>query len=315
MKPFLILMVWLMSLLGSFGQVVTNDLNPAKLAVDAQRCFATTRSEVAAAIEAPLKGKRVTLPDLDAILAVLGSQSNKLYQAGFHRRLDLAMRQVETVRTQVATVLNDPANKAMAARLEPQQWLDHIALLLAVGKILEADMVRLSGTVEELRRWADLLEPVAPPGEDAAALQSRLSELLSEWDRAQPASRHNSGGQEAQVADRPPQPRAADRKVAGTLSAQLGDAADLSRSAALVERTAARNPANGVIRTSPSMAALLMTIETGATEEQMLGFVDSYPWHFNLDVDQILHLRGKVSSAVICRILQHDGALRSGAHE
>ena len=315
MKPFLILMVWLMSLLGSFGQVVTNDLNPAKLAVDAQRCFATTRSEVAAAIEAPLKGKSVALTDLDAIVAVLGTQSNKLYQAGFDRRLDLAMRQVETVRTQVAAVLNDPANKTMAARLEPQQWLDHIVLLLAVGKILETDMVRLSGTIEELRRWAGLLEPVAPSGEVAAALQSRLAELLSEWKRSQPAIRHNADGLEAQVADRPPQRRADDRKVVGTLSDQLGDAADLSRSAALVERTTARNLANGVIPISLSVAAVLKTAETGAAEDQMLGFVDRYLWPFNLDVDQILHLRGKVSSAVICRMLQHDGALRSRAHE
>jgi hypothetical protein len=315
MKPFLLLMVWLTSPLGSFGQVVTNDLYPAKLAVDAQRCFATTRSEVAAAIEAPLKGKSVALTDLDAILAVLGTQSNKLYQAGFDRRLDLAMRQVETVRTQVAAVLNDPANKAMAARLEPQQWLDHIALLLAVGKILETDMVRLRGTIEELRRWADLLEPVAPPGEVAAALQSRLAELLSEWNRSQPAIHQNSEGLEAQVADRQTQRRAYARKAAGTVSDQLGGATDSSRSAALVERTAARSLANRVNRISPSVAAVLKAAETGATEEQMLGFVDRYPWPFNLDVDQILHLRGKVPSAVICRILQHDGALRPRAHE
>ena len=308
-------MVWLTSPLGSLGQVVTNDLYPAKLAVDAQGSFATTRCEVAAAIEAPLKGKSVALTDLDAILAVLGAQSNKLYQAGFDRRLDLAMRQVETVRTQVAAVLNDPANKAMAARLEPQQWLDHIALLLAVGKILEADMMRLSGTIEELRRWADLLEPVAPPGEVAAALQSRLAELLSEWKRSQSAMRQDSEGLEAQAADRPTQRRAVDRKVAAPLSDQLGGAADPSRSAALVERTAARSLANRVIRITPSVAAVLQTAETGATEEQMLGFVDRYPWPFNLDVDQILYLRGKVPSAVICRILQHDGALRSRAHE
>ncbi len=300
---------------GSFGREVTNALSSARLAAAAQECFAGARSNVADAIRARLKGGAIIREDLDAILAVLGAESNMLRQAAFHGRLDQAERQAETVRTEAMDLLHDPANKAMAAKLEPQQWLDRIARQRAAGRILEGDLARLSRTLEELRRWASHLEPVAPPEDVANALRSRLADLLSEWQRPEWAIVQGPEALERQTPGRPTQEAANDRGVAGAGPLGLAAGTGSPQSATLEARTGGGGPVHRVIGVPPAVAAVVRLAETGVAPEQILTFVDRYPSPFGLDADRILCLRGKVSSAVICRMLEHDGLFRSRSHE
>ncbi|MGA2660643.1 MAG: hypothetical protein ABSH34_24405 [Verrucomicrobiota bacterium] len=315
MKPFLILILCFAMPVGSFGREVTNALSSARLAAAAQECFAGARSKVADAIRARLKGGEIGPEDLDAILAVLGAESNMLRQAAFDGRLELAERQMEAVRTQAMDLLHDPANKAMAAKLDPQRWLDRIARQRAVGTILEGDLARLSRTLEELRRWANHLEPVAPPEEVANALKNRLADLLSEWQRPERPMGQGSEALERQTRGRPTQEAANDRGIAGAGPLELGAVTGSSQSVTLDDRTGVGAPVHTVIGVPPAVAAVVRLAETGVAPEQILTFVDRYPSPFGLNGGQILCLRGKVSSAVICRMLEHDGVFRSRSHE
>ncbi len=97
---------------------------------------------------AGLLGKTIALKDLDGMLAVPDSESNKLHKAALDGKLEFAARQVETVRTQAVAVLNDPGNKAIGEKLAMQQWLDAIARQRAIGQILESNMARLCRTTK-----------------------------------------------------------------------------------------------------------------------------------------------------------------------
>ena len=181
MKPSLLLILWLLTSAAVLGQDPANGLNAVEVAAASRELFAAVRSDVASALEEALKSKRVGHKELDALLAALNAQSNRLHQAAFTSRLDLAAQQVERVRTQALTLLKDPANKAMAARLDPQEWLDLIALQRSAGTILEGDLARLADTLAELRRWSSAEEAAAPPDAISNGLKGRLAELLNEW--------------------------------------------------------------------------------------------------------------------------------------
>ncbi len=312
MKAFFVLFLCLVTQAASFSQDDTNDVNGIRVAAAAQEFFAASRTIIGNAIEAKLKNKTITLDDLDALVALLAAETNKLGEAGFDGKLDLAVRQVETVQTQAVAILRDPANKAMAETLVPQEWLDEIARQKAVGKILESDTGRLRATVEELRRWAALLAPVAPPDQLANGLKSRLAELLSEWRELKTDTGQAWQTTKAEISKpvaRTDPDLLGNQKFATNLQVITNSPLSVDR----VQPDRSDIPVYEAARVPASVGAVLRLAEIGTAEEQITAFVDAYPTTFGLDAGKIIYIHDKVPSAVICRMIQHDAAISSNA--
>jgi len=181
MKQIFWFILCLSPLVGCHAGDNQNQVDVAKLVAAAREQFADTRSGVEKSIEETLKLKSITSNNLDSILSIISEATNKLQKTAFIKKLDLAASQVETVRSQSVALLKDPDNKAMAGGLDLQHWLDEIARLRSTGEILGGDLVRLDTTIQELRNWAALMEPVAPSDQVTSKLKSRLVDLLNDW--------------------------------------------------------------------------------------------------------------------------------------
>lgn len=288
------------------------NVSPMAVVASAQELFSTVRREVANGIEAKLKNKTALSADLTGIVAILDAQTNKLARAGLDQKLDLATKQLLIVQTQAVALLRDPANKAMAAGLEPQQWLDELAHQKATGQTLERRLTRLRATVEELRRWAAMLEPVAPPDQIATRLKRRMGELLTEWQSQKPDTNQAPEKMEADTGN-PVQRAGADPPANENAVSDSGATTDSPQSITLAQATRTGIPVYKLIRLSPAVATVVKLAEEGAPEDQITAFVDRCPSAFGLGADQIIYIRSKVSSAVICRMLQHDDPFRTSA--
>ena len=181
MKQIFWFILCLSPLVGCHAGDNQNRVDVAKLVAAAREQFADTRSGVEKSIEETLKCKSIASNNLDSILSIISQATNTLQKTAFIKKLDLAASQVETVRTRSVASLKDPDNKAMASGLDLQHWLDEIARLRSTGEILGGDLMRLHTTIQELRNWAALMEPVAPSDQVTSKLKSRLVELLNDW--------------------------------------------------------------------------------------------------------------------------------------
>lgn len=309
MKLLLTFSLWCLTV----GTVPANEKltdSPTSVAASAKQFFGTLRSDVAGGIEGRLKNKAISPKDLDAILAALDDATNKLHKAGFVRKLDFAARQVDTIRTQVVAVLKDPANKSMAAGLEPQEWLDEIALQKSTATVLEGDIARLRGTIHELRQWAALMEPVAPADQVASKLKSRLAELLNQWRR--PATR-----QEPHKADRPADNRVVQAKPDSSANEDLvNDSGRTANSPQALVSVRFTRPGGSVYKTvqvSSGVAAVLRLAGNGTAEDQVLRFIDKSAGPFILTADQIIAIREIVCSHILSAMIRRDTELRATA--
>lgn len=181
MKQIVLFILCLATLVGCQTGANQNRVDVAKVVATTQELFTDTRSGVGKSIEETLKHKSITSKNLDSILSLISEATNTLQKTAFIKNLDLATSQVETVRNQSVALLKDPDNKTMAGGLDLQHWLDEIARLRSTGMILGGDLVRLYTTIQELRNWAALMEPVAPSDQVTSKLKSRLVDLLNDW--------------------------------------------------------------------------------------------------------------------------------------
>ena len=181
MKQIFWFILCLSPLVGCYAGDNQNRVDVAKVVAAAREQFADTRSGVEKSIEETLKLKSIASNNLDSILSIISEATNTLQKTAFIKKLDLAASQVETVRTQSVALLKDPENLVMAGGLDLQHWLDEIARLRSTGEILGGDLVRLHTTIQELRNWAALMEPVAPSDQVTSKLKSRLVELVNNW--------------------------------------------------------------------------------------------------------------------------------------
>lgn len=321
----------------SSAQAPTNTAGTPGIVAAARQQFTATHAAVATALAQRIEAKTVALSDLDAILAVLEAESNKLHTAALDRQLELAARQVEAVRTQAIALLKDPANKALAEGMDLQPWLDEIAHLRTVGQILQSDLNRLRSTLAELRAWAGLLAQVAPPEQLAGKLKSRLTDLLAEWGRdkpasapqaptAAPAAQHdepNHGPRSSQAEDpapRPstvkPQPKEPDvglgvRAAVGTPAATPPSAGTGPPQLLPLRRaTNAGVPVVALVQLSPAATQILKLADAGTDEDHLLALVARSTAPFGLTADHIVALRDRLSQRVVAAMIRRDAELR-----
>ncbi|HZR21079.1 MAG TPA: hypothetical protein VFE51_27605 [Verrucomicrobiae bacterium] len=278
--------------------------NVGKVVAEARELFSSTRAAVGGSLEEAAKRKTTSIKDLDAVLELLDGASNKLQKATLMAKLDVAARQVETVRTQSVALLKDPANKAMAQGMDLQRWLDEIARQRSIGEILESDVARLRGTIQELRSWAAVVEPVAPPNQVASNLKARLAELLSDWGAARPASMAAQAQVESQSTEAP---EVAKAEPAPPVDA--GRPAKPSRGLVEVRLLQPGGAAYKTVRVTPEVLAVIKLVSSGTGERQTLSFIDRSMSRFNLTVDQIVAIRGFVGARILSAMIHHDGAL------
>jgi len=292
------------------GREEPNCAGAVKVTAAARELFGAVRSNVGVAIEERLKTKTIALKDLDGILGVLNSESNKLHKTAFDGKLEVAARQVETARTRIATRLKNPANKAMAEELDLQQWVDEIARERTIGQILAGDIARMGSTVQELRHWVEILEPVAPPDQVASRLKIRLAQLLKEWRSLNPEVKLDSRHMEEQACEQDSHTRvlpSTNENAANECGARVASL----QSTTLVEPASSGVPVYRVVQVSSAVGEVLMLAETGTQEAQILSVIRKSTAPFNLTADQIVAIRDKVCSHMIAAMVCRDGELRA----
>ena len=181
MKTRLTLLLFCLAQFVALGQE-KKTLYPITVADMAGRVFLTVRSNISAQMKLRLKAREFTPKDLQAIPAVLDDATNILSKAGFDEKLDAAARQVEKVQPQIVGSLKDPRNKTMALQMQPETWLYHINLRKSQSAILQSEIVRLRGVLQEIETWATALGEVVPPQQLMERIKTRLSELVAEWE-------------------------------------------------------------------------------------------------------------------------------------
>lgn len=341
-RYIVVALLWVVSA-SCWAQAATNPAGAPGIVAAARDQFTATRAAVATALAQRIEGQTLAPADLDAILAVLGAESNKLHTAALDRQLELAARQVETVRTQAIALLRDPANKALAEGMDLQPWLDEIAHLRTVGHILQADLARLRGTLAELRAWAGLLAQVIPPEHLAGKLKSRLTDLLAEWRRdrpasapqapaaiaptAAPAAEHNpetSNRQTSSLAQDPAIARPAGKTppngpyVDSGAEPGVGPSNVTPPSAQTVppqllplgRTTNAGVPVVALVQLSPAVTKILKLADAGTDEAQILTLIARSTVPFGLTADHIAALRDRLSQPVLAAMIRRDAELR-----
>jgi hypothetical protein len=283
---------------------------PDRAVATARVAFAVARSNVAHAIQTQINATTIGTKELDAVLTAVSNESTRLHKAGVDTALDAAVRRVETVRTQAVALLKDPANKAMAAGLEPEAWFDEITLQRRAGKIVESDLAQLRTTIDELRRWVSLVAGVAPPEQITSRLRARLNDVLRDWRRSAEASGQNSKEAEGHIRTSP-RLRTAPSGEVEIIATNSLESPEQSTSSHGTQRIRAANQMQAVTVLSAPVAAVVKMTEMGAAEHHIEAFVDAYPTRFGLDANQIICLNGRVPSAITCRMVQHDAKLRA----
>lgn len=292
------MILWIVTQVGSFAREDTNSPNVAKVVTAARNLFAASRADVGKTIEEKLRGKTIAVSDLDAVLVVLDGESNKLRKAASIGKLDIAARQVEAVSIQSAAILKDPGNKGMAEGLELQRWLDEIARQKSIGEILEGDIARMRSTVQELRSWALVIEPVAPPDQVATRLKSRLGELLNEWRNSKPATGQDSQKIQTQIAKTVP------RANADPIPSSGGNPA-------FGQPTVSAGQVYAVTDFSPAVASVLRLAEQRMDEAKILNAIDTSEATFALTAEQIIAIQEKVCSHIISAMIRRDAERRT----
>src|SRR5258707_2264380 len=156
----------------------------ATVSQSAERFLGGMQADVAGGIQSVISTKIIGTKDLDSLLMLVNSSALKLREAGYDEKLTRASQQVESVNTQMVAALKDPGNKEVfATGLDPEKCLQQIRLQKASGVVLEKKLIRLKGTVEELRKAITILEPVTPAEQLNERIKLRLTQLLGEWNQ------------------------------------------------------------------------------------------------------------------------------------
>lgn len=278
MKSFLLVTLGLSlpSMIG-FAQPQRNEY-PAEAAQSAQAFLQSVRSNVLDHLSELAKKDPLGSKDLETITSALDSGLRAIQDAHWSERLAAAANQIEIVRAQILTLASDPANKeVMALETDAPPWLRDIRLSQASAGILQTNMMRLRGTVEELRKCTLLLEPIEPPSLVSKKLQRRLQDLRAQWEQEIPAEDKSVMACDRQT-DQKSQPLA----PAGTGS----------------ESVLAVN--------LPSAAKRVLAMKQAGIEDRVIfQFIAGSQGEFQLSADDILFLRQKgVSEKIIVAMLK-----------
>lgn len=264
----------------------------------AQRASAfvqSTRTSIASKFRLGIDYRLVTERDLRAIIEAVDRATNAMKQAGFDVKLAHAAERVETVRSGAASILTDPDNKAMALGLQPDQWLNQIALSKSQCDILWSDLLRMRNVVEEIRNWVSALHPVAPPEQLSDRIKTRLGQLLIEWEHQAPSAKA---------------PKAADMARNGVEASHEPKPVIPLGHTGLVTPINPQNvsaPGQGGT-VSPAVKRVMGMAEAKVPETVVLAYIQSSPQPFLLtNADQIISAKNSgLTTPMIKAMMDHD---------
>ena len=271
------LSLWFAVITGS-ARPQTNDY-PADAAQSAGDFLRCVRSNVLDQVSQVAKNNSLGSKDLENISSALDVALHTIQDAHWDEKLISAANEIEMVRTQILAVASDPANKeAMALEADAPSWLRDIHLSLSSASILQTNIIRLRGTVEELRKCTLLLEPIEPPARLSEKLHRRLQEVLAEWEQETPTD---------------------DKRMAANSETGQGLSGPPQRFVA----EASENIMSPYIPPGPQR--VLEMAQAKVEDRAILQFIAASPGAFQLTADQILFLRQKgVSEKVIVAMLK-----------
>jgi len=288
---------------------------PATVAQSAERFLVGVQADVSSGIQSLINTKISGAKDLDSFLALLNSSAIKLREAGYDEKLARASQLVESVNSQMVAALKDPGNKEVfATGMEPEKCLQQIRLQKASGVVLEKKLVRLKGTVDELRKAITILEPVTPAEQLNERIKLRLTQLLSEWnqefvtrktDESARLVKERSTSEESQPAE--PRNQIREVKLVRWRSPGIEGSINYEPPKVVTPR---------VIAITPTAAKILKMSQEGVREKTILKCINSSSEPYRLrTADQILYLRtNNVSPPVIVAMLKRDSTLEEQKH-
>lgn len=254
-----------------------------------------TQAQIVSTLTSHLTNDVLAPNDLDTLLSQVHNTIATFKETNLAAALTKAEQQVKDVNARLVAVLIDPDNKSMALGLEPEQWLRQIQQCKSDNTTLEWELGRLKNTIIEMRDWAALIAPVAPPDQLTHALQGRLRQILTEWKQRRNQSRETSSDARAV-------PRATDT-VPRERATQHRDTMIMPRD-------------SQTLTLSAQVRDVVRLVQAGIGEAVILSFINSCNKRYDLTEDITTRLRdGGVPMSLITAMLRHDAAFTEPAGE